>query len=73
MNKSMYDSWFLVFNLTRILIELLEKKIPFCMHVFVIERQMKRYCNKTEVLKQCEIDSGLCMNIIHPVEFVVKA
>ena len=34
---------------------------------------MKRCCSKTEVFKHCEIDSGFCMNRIHPVEFVSKS
>ena len=42
------------------------------MHALVIERQMKRYCSKTEVFKHCQIDSGFCMNRTHPAEFVVK-
>ena len=69
MNKSMYDSWFLVQGIVS---ELLERKITLSMHALVIERQMKRYRSKTEVFKHCEIDSGFCMNKTHPVEFVVK-
>ena len=34
---------------------------------------MKRCCSKTEMFKHCEIDSGVCMNRIHPVEFVLES
>ena len=34
---------------------------------------MKSYCSKTNVFKHCEIDSGVCMNRIHPVDFVLKS
>ena len=33
---------------------------------------MKGCCSKAEVFKHCEIDSGFCMNRIHP-EFVLKS
>ena len=33
---------------------------------------MKRCCSKTEVFEHCVIDSGICMNRIHPVKLVLK-
>ena len=65
-----FHFWYLIWP--EILRELLEKNITLYMPALVIEKQMNKYCSKTEVFKHCEIDSGFCMNRTHPVEFVVK-